>query len=135
MRQPRVISEVIGGVLLGPSVMGRIPGFQQAIFPEESLPNLNLVANLGLVLFLFMIGVETNVRSLLSNWRVAVSVSAAGMVLPFGFGCAVAYGLYNEFRHEDGLAPISFGTYMLFIGIAMAITVCGHPYYPLCILY
>ncbi|ODH51588.1 hypothetical protein GX48_02257 [Paracoccidioides brasiliensis] len=122
IRQPRVISEVIGGILLGPSVMGRIPGFQQAIFPKESIPNLNLVANLGLVLYLFMIGVETNLRSMLSNWRVAVSVSAAGMILPFGFGCAVAYGLYYEFKDESGLAPISFGTFMLFIGIAMAIT-------------
>ncbi|KAF3482389.1 K(+)/H(+) antiporter 1 [Arthroderma uncinatum] len=122
MRQPRVISEVLGGILLGPSVMGRIPGFREAIFPAESLPNLNLVANLGLVLYLFMIGVETDLRSLMSNWRVAASVSAAGMVLPFGLGCAIAYGLYHQFREEPGLAPIGFGTYLLFIGIAMAIT-------------
>ncbi|EFR00744.1 hypothetical protein MGYG_03749 [Nannizzia gypsea CBS 118893] len=122
MRQPRVISEVLGGILLGPSVMGRIPGFREAIFPDESIPNLNLVANLGLVLYLFMIGVETDLRSLMSNWRVAASVSAAGMVLPFGLGCAIAYGLYHEFRQEPGLAPIGFGTYLLFIGIAMAIT-------------
>ncbi|PGH10130.1 hypothetical protein AJ80_07581 [Polytolypa hystricis UAMH7299] len=122
MRQPRVISEVIGGILLGPSVMGRIPGFQDAIFPESSIPNLNLVANLGLVLYLFMIGVETNLKTMMKNWRVAVSVSAAGMILPFALGCAVAYGLYHEFRNEPGLAPIGFGVYMLFIGIAMAIT-------------
>ena len=104
--------------------MGRIPKFRETIFPDESLPNISLVANLGLVLFLFMIGLETNLRTLSSNWKVAVSVSAAGMVLPFGLGCAVAYGLYNEFRGEAELAPISFGVYMLFIGIAMAITVC-----------
>ncbi|EEP79536.1 conserved hypothetical protein [Uncinocarpus reesii 1704] len=122
MRQPRVISEVIGGILLGPSVMGRIPGFRETIFPEESLPNLNLVANLGLVLFLFMIGLETNIKTLTSNWKVAVSVSAAGMILPFGLGSAIAYGLYHQFRGDPGLAPIDFGTYMLFIGIAMAIT-------------
>lgn len=106
--------------------MGRIPGFKDAILPEESPPNLNLVANLGLVLFLFMIGVETNLRTLVSNWRVALSVSAAGMILPFALGCAVAYGLYHEFRDDPALAPISFGVYMLFIGIAMAITVCLH---------
>ncbi|KAM5485202.1 hypothetical protein McanCB56680_002123 [Microsporum canis] len=122
MRQPRVISEVLGGILLGPSVMGRIPGFRETIFPDASIPNLNLVANLGLVLYLFMIGVETDLRSLVSNWRVAASVSAAGMVLPFALGCAIAYGLYHEFRQEPGLAPIGFGTYLLFIGIAMAIT-------------
>ncbi|KAF7587044.1 K(+)/H(+) antiporter [Aspergillus hancockii] len=122
IRQPRVIAEVIGGVLLGPSVMGRIPGFTDAIFPKDSIPNLNLVANLGLVLFLFLVGLETDLRFLFSNWRVAVSVSAAGMALPFGFGCAISYGLYHTFRDEPGTVQINFGTYLLFIGIAMAIT-------------
>ncbi|THD00198.1 hypothetical protein EYZ11_000389 [Aspergillus tanneri] len=123
IRQPRVIAEVIAGVLLGPSVFGRIPGFTDAIFPAESIPNLNLVANLGLVLFLFLVGLETDLRFLVSNWRVAVSVSAAGMILPFGLGCAISYGLYNSFRDEPGTVSINFGTYLLFIGIAMAITV------------
>lgn len=123
IRQPRVIAEVIAGVLLGPSVFGRIPGFTDAIFPADSIPNLNLVANLGLILFLFLVGLETDLRFLVSNWRVAVSVSAAGMVLPFGLGCAVSYGLYEAFRNEPGTVPINFGTYLLFIGIAMAITV------------
>lgn len=110
-------------MLLGPSVFGRIPGFTDAIFPADSIPNLNLVANLGLILFLFLVGLETDLRFLVSNWRVAVSVSAAGMVLPFGLGCAVSYGLYEAFRNEPGTVPINFGTYLLFIGIAMAITV------------
>ncbi|RAL04554.1 Kha1p [Aspergillus ibericus CBS 121593] len=122
IRQPRVIAEVIAGVLLGPSVMGRIPGFTDAIFPTASIPNLNLVANLGLVLFLFLVGLETNLRFLVSNWRVAVSVSAAGMILPFGLGCAIAYGLYNTFQDDPNTVDINFGTYLLFIGIAMAIT-------------
>ncbi|KAK6425750.1 hypothetical protein LTR95_016205 [Oleoguttula sp. CCFEE 5521] len=122
IRQPRVIAEVIGGILLGPSVMGRIPGFTNAIFPTASLPNLNLVANLGLVLFLFLVGLEVDLRYLVSNWRPAVSVGALGMALPFGLGCAIAYGLFNEFKDEPGTVPISFGTYMLFIGVAMAIT-------------
>ncbi|KAI9044167.1 Kha1p [Aspergillus affinis] len=122
IRQPRVIAEVIAGVLLGPSVFGRIPGFTEAIFPSQSIPNLNLVANLGLILFLFLVGLETDLRFLVSNWRVAASVSAAGMILPFGLGSAISYGLYNTFRDEPGTVPINFGTYLLFIGIAMAIT-------------
>lgn len=56
--QPRVIAEVIGGILLGPSVMMRIPGFQQAIFPQEAMPVLSNVANLGVVLFLFVTALE-----------------------------------------------------------------------------
>lgn len=122
IRQPRVIAEVIGGIILGPSVMGHIPGFTDAIFPTASIPNLNVVANLGLILFLFLVGLETDIHFLVSNWRTAVSVSAAGMILPFGLGCAISYGLYHEFQDEAGTVPIKFGTYLLFIGIAMAIT-------------
>ncbi|KAL8996532.1 MAG: hypothetical protein Q9169_003969 [Polycauliona sp. 2 TL-2023] len=122
IRQPTVIAEIIGGILLGPSVLGRIPGFSDAIFPEESIPTLSLAANLGLVLFLFLVGLEVDLRLLLKNWKISLSVGAAGMALPFGLGCAVAYGLYHEFREDAGLQPISFGVYMLFVGVAMAIT-------------
>lgn len=122
-RQPRVIAEVLTGIILGPSIMGRIPGFTQHIFPTASMPAFSLAANLGLVLFLFLVGLEVDLRFLASNWRVALSVGAAGMALPFGLGSAIAWGLYHEFRSEPGLAPISFGVYMLFIGVAMAITV------------
>ncbi|GKT71713.1 sodium hydrogen exchanger family protein [Colletotrichum tofieldiae] len=122
IRQPRVIAEVIGGIVLGPSVMGRIPGFRAAIFPAESIPNLTLVANLGLVLYLFLIGLETDVRFLLSNWRVATSVAFAGLALPFALGCALAWGLYNQFSGDEGVMHIDFPIYMLFIGVAIAIT-------------
>lgn len=117
-----MIAEVIGGVLLGPSVMGRIPGFTATIFPAAAQPNLALVANLGLVLFLFIVGLEVDLRYLASNWKIALSVGLAGMALPFGLGCGIAYGLYNQFSNEDGTEPVAFGTFMLFIGVAMAIT-------------
>jgi Kef-type K+ transport system membrane component KefB len=102
--------------------MMRIPGFQAAIFPTASMPILNLVANLGLILFLFLVALEVDMRLFASNWRVALSVGLAGMILPFGLGCAIAWGLYNAFRGDSGLQPISFGIYMLFIGTALAIT-------------
>lgn len=103
--------------------MGRIPGFTKHIFPTASMPAFSLAANIGLVLFLFLVGLEVDLRFLLRNWRVALSVGAAGMALPFGLGAAIAYGLYHEFREEADMAPISFGIYVLFIGVAMAITV------------
>lgn len=118
-----MIAEVVGGILLGPSVMGRIPGFTDHIFPPASMPNFSLIANIGLVLFLFLVGLEVDLRLLVRNARVAISVGLAGMALPFGLGCAIAYGLYHEYRNEPGTVPIAFGTYMLFIGVAMAITV------------
>jgi Kef-type K+ transport system membrane component KefB len=123
IRQPRVISEIIGGILLGPSVLGRIPGFQESIFPTQSMTNLNLIANLGLTLFLFIIGLEVDLRFLLSNWKVALNVGVVSMAIPFGLGCAIAVGLYNQFKHEPGMVEIEFPIFMLFIGVAMAITV------------
>lgn len=108
--------------------MGRIPGFTNAIFPAPSMPTLNMAANVGLILFLFLVGLEVDLRLMISNWRIALSVGAAGMALPFGLGCAIAYGLYHRFREDPGLVPISFGTYMLFVGVAMAITVSASSY-------
>lgn len=66
--------------------MGRIPGFNHAIFPDASKPLLSLVANLGLVLFLFLVGLEVDIRMLMANFKVALSVGTAGMMLPFGLG-------------------------------------------------
>lgn len=120
--QPRVIAEVIGGIILGPSVMMRIPGFEDNIFPAESKPVLINVANLGLLLFLFLVGLEVDTRMFRSNWRVALSVGLASMIVPFGLGVAVAYGLYHQYRHESDLPDMDFGTYALFIGTALAIT-------------
>jgi hypothetical protein len=87
------------------------------------MTNLNLVANLGLTLFLFIIGLEVDLRFLLSNWRPALNVGLASMAIPFGLGCAIAVGLYNEFKDEPGTVQIDFAIFMLFIGVAMAITV------------
>ena len=87
------------------------------------MATLTTAANIGLILFLFLVGLEVDLRLLVSNWKIALSVGAAGMALPFGLGLAIAYGLYHQFRDDSGLVPISFGTYMLFVGVAMAITV------------
>lgn len=120
--QPRVIAEVIGGILLGPSVMMRIPNFEDSIFPTDSMPVLNNVANLGLIIFLFLVALEVDVRMFTTNWKIALSVGLAGMALPFGLGFAIAWGLFNQFRVESDLEDISFGVYGLFIGTALSIT-------------
>lgn len=117
--QPRVIAEVVGGILLGPSAFARIPGFKDAIFPTASMPVLNNVANLGLILFLFLIALELDIRLFTSNWRVALSVGLAGMVLPFGLGVGIAYGIYHQF---PGANTLNFGIFALFVGTALAIT-------------
>jgi len=83
------------------------------------MPNLSLVANLGLVFFLFIVGLEVDLRVMFRNIRAALTVSLAGMILPFGLGCAMAVGIYNTFAADS---PISFGVYLLFIGVSFSIT-------------
>ncbi|PIL37426.1 transporter [Ganoderma sinense ZZ0214-1] len=118
IRQPRVIAEVIGGVILGPSVMGRIPGFTTTIFPTASMPVLNLTANLGLVLFMFIVGMEIDTRVLRRNARASSAISIAGLILPLGLGAAIAVPIYHQFT--DGTA--NFGYFILFVAVAVGIT-------------
>ena len=115
-----MISEVIGGIILGPSVLGQIPGFTNAIFPKTSIPQLTLIANIGLVLYLFLVGVELDPRMVLKQAKISISISAIGMALPFGMGVAVSYGLY-QINHPP--VAVAFGTFLLFMGVAISITV------------
>ncbi|KAG0280232.1 K(+)/H(+) antiporter [Linnemannia exigua] len=119
LKQPRVISEVIAGILLGPSVLGRIPGFASTIFKPKSLPYLNLVSNIGLVFFLFLVGLELDPALVVKRAKFALGISFAGMVLPLGVGAAVSYVLYEEMPTEN---RVGFGQFLLFCGVAMAIT-------------
>ncbi|KAK0491525.1 Sodium/hydrogen exchanger family-domain-containing protein [Armillaria novae-zelandiae] len=118
IRQPRVIAEIIGGVILGPTVMGRIPGFKNAIFPDAGMPMLNLTANIGLVLFLFLVGLEIDTRLMRRNIKAAVSVSVAGLLLPLGLGAALGVGVYREFINPS----VNFGYFILFTAVAVGIT-------------
>ncbi|KAF9908840.1 K(+)/H(+) antiporter [Linnemannia zychae] len=119
LKQPRVISEVIAGIILGPSVMGRIPGFATTIFHPDGLPYLNLVSNIGLVMFLFLVGLELDPALVLKRARFALGISFAGMALPLGVGAAVSYVLYEELGPDT---TVGFGQFLLFCGVAMAIT-------------
>ncbi|KAK9448993.1 Cation/H+ exchanger [Limtongia smithiae] len=122
LRQPRVIAEVIGGIVLGPSVMGHVPNFNATIFPTASMPIVTLVANLGLVFFLFLVGLELDLAMAWKNLQISGSVAALGMAIPFALGVGVSRGLYNQFHTEEATQQISFGLYALFVGVAMAIT-------------
>ncbi|KAH7128477.1 potassium:hydrogen antiporter [Dendryphion nanum] len=122
IRQPPVIAEVITGIILGPSLMGRIDGFTNTIFPPASMPVFSLAANIGLVFYLFLVGLEIDLRFLISNWRTATTVASLDMAVPFGMGYAIAYGIYYEFRGEPNIVQIPFATFGLFVAIAIAIT-------------
>lgn len=119
LQQPRVIAEVITGILLGPTVMGRIPKFTETCFPDESIPGLTLFANIGVILLLFIIGLEVDVQFIKKNAKVALSVGLINMAVPFALGFGIAKGIYNEYGHN---ADISFSTYGVYIAVAMCIT-------------
>lgn len=119
INQPAVIAEVIGGIILGPTAMGRIPGFTEHIFPTVSLSYLNLVATIGLVLFLFIVGLEVDLRSVTKNIKASVTVSVIGMIVPFALGAAISRGIYDNFIDANA---VSFGHFLLFSGVAMSIT-------------
>ncbi|KAJ2450605.1 K(+)/H(+) antiporter [Coemansia sp. RSA 2336] len=116
--QPTVISEILGGIILGPTALGRWKAFSTNVFPENSIANLNLIANFGLVLFLFMVGLELDPRMLKRNIRRGIAISAAGIILPFSLGIAVSYALFSILMDHEG----KYVNFLLFCGVAMSIT-------------
>ncbi|GJJ75161.1 ABC-2 type transport system permease protein [Entomortierella parvispora] len=123
LRQPKVVSEVLSGILLGPSVLGQIPGFSNNIFPSESIPFLTLAANLGLVLFLFLVGLELDPKLILKRAKHALGISVAGLVIPFSFSCGVSVLLYKDFEKASTTTPAPpFSEFLLTCGVAMSLT-------------
>jgi Kef-type K+ transport system membrane component KefB len=117
--QPRVIGEMLAGILLGPSFFGWLaPGAWEALFPASGFGVLNALSQVGLVLFLFMVGLELDVKELRNQGHVAVLVSHASIAAPMACGAALAIYLYP--RISDG--AVNFSNFALFLGVAMSIT-------------
>ncbi|GAB4848247.1 Cation/H(+) antiporter 15 [Ancistrocladus abbreviatus] len=116
LRQPRVIAEILGGVILGPTVLGRNKEFANAIFPLRSVMVLETMANIGLLYFLFLVGVEMDIAVLRRNGRKAISIAIGGMILPFMTGCTFA--LITSKASDDAHR----GTLVLFLGVSLAVT-------------
>jgi Kef-type K+ transport system membrane component KefB len=117
--QARVIGEIIGGILLGPSLFGRL--FPQAFavfFPKASLAPFEILSTIGLILFLFVIGTEADLEELYRHRATALFASGASIVVPFLFAIALANPLRTRFA-PPGVAGLSF---VLFLGISMSIT-------------
>lgn len=127
MRQPRVIAELIGGIILGPSIFGQIPNYMDDIFPEDSLPYLNLIGTLGIILFLFIIGMEIDFTVLRKRVKSGLAVASTTLAIPLGAGIALGVGLWKQFSHNQ---DVYFSHYILFIGIAISVSVSFpiHPY-------
>jgi len=117
--QPTVIGEIAAGIILGPSFVGMyFPGFSAALFPVQSLGNLQFLSQIGLILFMFMVGMELDLKTLKTKAQDAVVISHASIIIPFTLGMGLAYFIYLTFAPQ-GVQFLSFG---LFLGIAMSIT-------------
>ncbi|MBL0014371.1 MAG: cation:proton antiporter [Flavobacterium sp.] len=117
--QPTVIGEIIAGIVLGPSLLGMyFPEFSHALFPVASLGNLQFLSQIGLILFMFVIGMELDLKVLKNKANEALVISHASIIIPFSLGVGLAYFIYHRF------APIGveFLSFSLFMGIAMSIT-------------
>ncbi|KAL8543525.1 hypothetical protein ACS0TY_004174 [Phlomoides rotata] len=117
LRQPRVITEIIGGVLLGPSGFGRNKAYLQAIFPPKSLTVLDTLATLGLLFFLFLVGLELDPRSIRRTGKKALSIAVAGITLPFILGIGASFALKRSISKEASEGPL-----LVFMGVALSIT-------------
>ncbi|MCD6065096.1 MAG: sodium/hydrogen exchanger [Flavipsychrobacter sp.] len=117
--QPPVMGEIIAGIALGPSLFGSLaPDVSSFIFPASSLGNLHLLSQVGLILFMFVIGMELDLNIIRRKARSAVFISNASIILPFALGAGLSFSLYNSYA-PAGVSKLSFA---LFMGIAMSIT-------------
>ena len=117
--QPSVIGEIAAGIFLGPSFIGMyFPDFTHFVFPDKSMDNLKFLSQIGLILFMFVVGMELELKTLKNKANDAVVISHASIIFPFTLGVGLAYLLYTEFAP----ANVSFLSFALFIGISMSIT-------------
>jgi Kef-type K+ transport system membrane component KefB len=117
--QPPVIGEVIAGIMLGPSVLGRLsPEAAGFLLPASVAPFLSVIAQLGVIMYMFLIGLELNLDALKDRTQATVTIAHAGIVIPFVLGAALALLLYPRLSTSD----VPFTSFALFLGVAMAIT-------------
>jgi Kef-type K+ transport system membrane component KefB len=119
MGQPRVMGEIVAGIILGPSLLGQLsPNTMAFLFPAESLEPLRLLSQVGVVLFMFVVGMELEIGDLRKKAYVAIMVSHASIVVPFFLGVTLSLLVYRS----ESPTRTSFTPFALFVGVAMSVT-------------
>src|SRR5713226_453491 len=116
--QPPVVGEIIAGILLGPSLLGRVaPGASAYLFPAAVGPFLNIIAQVGVILYMFLVGLELDPSLLRKRGHSTVAISHASIALPFLLGAAIALYLYPKLSTAD----VPFTCFSLFLGVSMSV--------------
>ncbi|MEA5579687.1 cation:proton antiporter [Anabaena sp. UHCC 0451] len=119
IKQPLVIGEIVAGIMLGPSLFGLIaPHAAATLFPPEAIPFLNILSQVGLIFFMFLIGLELNPKYLGSNLQAAILISNISIIVPFSLAGILSLLLYPLVSN----ATVSFTAFALFLGATMSIT-------------
>jgi Kef-type K+ transport system membrane component KefB len=119
LHQPPVIGEVVAGILLGPSLLGSLaPEASAWLFPGSIMPMLGMVAQLGVLFYMFTVGLEFDIAVLHRRGHVATAISHASIITPFLLGAALALALYPLLSHNG----VPFVVFALFLGVSMSVT-------------
>ncbi len=117
--QPPVVGEILAGILLGPSVLGRFaPAMQTFLLPHEVAPFLGVLSNVGVILYMFLVGVELDPTLLRKKGHATVAISHASIVTPFLLGALLALYVYPSLSTRD----VPFTVFSLFMGVSMSVT-------------
>jgi Kef-type K+ transport system membrane component KefB len=119
VQQPPVIGEMIAGIMLGPSLLGKFaPGFAAYILPQSIAPLLNVISQFGVILYMFLVGLELDVTLLRDRARSTITISHASIVVPFLLGASLSVLLYPYLSNSS----VSFTAFSLFLGVSMSVT-------------
>lgn len=119
MGQPAVMGEVVGGILLGPSFLGKMfPMVAVLLISPASLPYLNIIAQIGIILYMFLVGLELDINQLKKSAHTTFIISHSSILLPFVLGSAFALFIFKDMAP----ANVSFTNFALFMGVSMSIT-------------
>jgi len=123
IKQPQVIGEMIGGILMGPSLFGMIPGYTNSIWPTWSLNTFTVVATIGLIFFMFLMGVQVEPKTFRKVYKRSFPIALASIVFPFAVGIGASYWLYDYNLHVPDPPSNSNRTgFVLFIGTSLSFT-------------
>jgi Kef-type K+ transport system membrane component KefB len=118
-RQPQVVGEILAGIVLGPSLLGRLaPGAEGYLFPAAVGPFLNIIAQVGVILYMFLVGLELDPALLRKRGHTTVAISHASIIAPFLLGATIALYLYPKLSTRD----VPFTCFSLFLGVSMSVT-------------